>query len=64
MEIGVLLKMAAVGILTAVVCQVLSKAGRDDIAGVVALAAFVCVLLMALEGVGTLLSFVRSVFGV
>lgn len=63
MDISLILKVAGVGILVAVVSQILGKYGRDEQALFVGLSGIIVVLLMLLEELGTLLDTVRSVFG-
>ena len=48
MDVGIIFKIAAVGILTAVVNQVLKKADKDEIATLMTLAGLVIVLLMVM----------------
>lgn len=64
MEVEIILKIAAVGIIVAVLNQVLSRAGRDDYALITALAGVVVVLIMLLPYFETLLGTVISVFGI
>ena len=63
MDVEIILKIAAVGIIVAVLNQVLAKAGRDDYALITALAGVVVVLVMLIPHVETLLDSVKSVFG-
>ena len=63
MEIALLFKIAGVGILVAVLCQVLGKAGRDEQATLVSLAGIVVVLLLLVGQLGTLFGTIREVFG-
>lgn len=63
MDISLILKTAGVGILVAVACQVLSKAGRDDQAALVSLAGVIAVLIILVEKIGILFSSVKSIFG-
>lgn len=62
MQVEILLKIAGVGLLVTVICQVLSKAGREDMATLAALAGVMLVLLMVITLAGELLSQVQSVF--
>lgn len=62
MQIDVLLKIAGVGLLVAVICQVLSRAGREDIATLATVAGIILVLLMVVSLAGELLSQVQAVF--
>lgn len=62
MQIDILLKIAGVGLLVTVICQVLSKAGREDMATLATIAGIMLVLLMVVSLAGELLSQVQSVF--
>lgn len=64
MDISLILKVAGVGILVAVVSQILGKYGRDEQALFVGLSGIIVVILMLLEELGTLLDTVRAVFGI
>ncbi len=61
-QIDILLKIAGVGLLVAVICQLLGKAGREDIATLVTVAGLILVLLMVLNLAGQLLSQVQALF--
>jgi len=63
MQMDVLLKIAGVGLLVTVICQVLSKAGREDIATLATVAGIMVVLLMVVSLAGELLARVQAVFG-
>ncbi len=63
MGIDLLFRIAAIGMIVAVLTQVLSKAGRDDQAMLTALAGLVIVLTMIVQQVSSLFSTVKSVFG-
>ena len=62
MQIDVLLKIAGVGLLVTVICQVLTRAGREDIATLATVAGMLLVLLMVVSLAGELLNQVQSVF--
>ncbi|MEG0074148.1 MAG: stage III sporulation protein AC [Clostridia bacterium] len=62
MEIDLLFKIAGIGILVAVISQVLSKSGRDDQAMMVTITGLVIVLMMVVKEINTLFETVRSVF--
>ncbi len=64
MDVGLVLKVAGVGMLVSVVYQILSRSGRDEQAMLVSLSGIIIVLLMLVRQVGTLLDTVRSVFGI
>ena len=63
MGIDLLFKIAAIGMIVAVLTQVLSKAGRDDQAMLTALAGLVIVLTMVVQQVSSLFATVKSIFG-
>lgn len=63
MEIGLILKVAGIGMMIAVICQILSKAGRDEQATMVSLFGIVIVLILLVSKVGELIGSVREVFG-
>ena len=62
MSIDLLFKIAGIGILVAVLHQVLSKAGRDDQALMTTLAGLVIVLTMVIQEISTLFTTVRTIF--
>lgn len=62
MNIDLLFKIAGVGILVAVLHQVLVKAGRDDQAMMTTLAGLVIVLTMVIKEISTLFSAVKTMF--
>lgn len=63
MDVSLLLRVAGVGMLVAVSCQVLSKSGRDEQALLLTLTGMVLVLIMLVGQIGDLISAVRAVFG-
>ena len=63
MEIDLLFKIAAVGIVITVLNQVLIRSGREDQAMLVALAGVVVVLFILIEQIGDLFESVKSVVG-
>lgn len=62
MEIGLVLKIAGVGMLVAIISTVLSKAGRDEQAMLVTVGGILVVMLMLVEEMGVLLETVRGIF--
>ena len=64
MEIGILIKIAGIGLLVAASAQILSKWGRDEQSMLVVIGGIVVVLLMLLGEIETLLDTLRSVFGI
>lgn len=63
MEIDLIFKIAAIGIIVAVLNQVLIRAGREEQAMLTTLAGLVVVLMMVIEEISTLFDTVKSVFG-
>ena len=63
MGIDIIFKIAAVGLITAIINQILKKADKDDIATLVTLAGLVIVLIMIVDMIGQLFDTLRSVFG-
>lgn len=62
MNIDLLLKIAGIGILIAVLHQVLTKAGREDQAMMISLAGIVIVLTVVVKEISSLFETVRTVF--
>ncbi|MBR3383393.1 MAG: stage III sporulation protein AC [Clostridia bacterium] len=62
MGIEVVFRIAGIGILVAVACQLLKQTGREDIAMLTALAGLVIVLTMVITLISGLFENVRSVF--
>ncbi|MBR3106954.1 MAG: stage III sporulation protein AC [Clostridia bacterium] len=62
MQVQVLLRIAGVGLLVTVICQALTKAGREDIATVAAVAGILIVVMMVVSLAGEVLSQVQAVF--
>ena len=63
MEVDLIFKIAAVGILVAVLNILLSRSGRDEQALMVTLAGLVCVLVIVLREISELFLLVRELFG-
>ncbi len=62
MNVDVVFKIAAIGILVAVLSQVLTRAGREDIAMLTTLAGLVVVLVMVINLISDFFGSVRSIF--
>jgi stage III sporulation protein AC len=63
MGIDTVFRIAAIGIVVAVACQLLKQTGRDDIAMLTALAGLVIVISIVISLIGSLFDSVRSIFG-
>ncbi len=62
MDINLLFKIAAIGILVAVLNQVLVRAGREDQAMMTTLAGIVIVLSIVINEISNLFTIVRTLF--
>ncbi|HHW89748.1 MAG TPA: stage III sporulation protein AC [Clostridiales bacterium] len=62
MGVEIIFRIAAIGILTAVVTQILKKAEKDEIATLVTLAGLVIVLLMVINMISQLFDAVKQLF--
>ena len=62
MDVDLIFKIAAIGIVVAVLNQVLSRAGRDEQAMMTTLAALVVVLMMAVQEIASLFDMVKTLF--
>ena len=63
MDVDLILKVAGVGMIITVVCQIMSKAGKDEQSTMVSLAGTVLILLLIAERVGELIRTLRDAFG-
>ena len=63
MNIEVIFKIAAVGLIVAVLNQVLARSGKEEYTMITTLAGLIAVLMMVIPYVSTLFDYIRSVFG-
>ena len=63
LDIGIILKVAGVGILVSAATQILSKSGRDEQFMLVTIAGIIVVLIMLVGEIEKLFELVCSVFG-
>ena len=63
MDITILFKIAAIGIIITVICQILKKSDRDDIATLVSIVGLVIVLAVVVGMVGDLFHQIQEIFG-
>lgn len=64
MDIELIMKVAGVGMIVAVVCQILNKVGRDDQSTLVSVTGMIIILLMLVDEIGKLFSSLRNIFGI
>ena len=63
MEVDLIFKIAAVGILVAVLNILLSRSGREEQALMVTLAGLICVLVLVVREISDLFELIRRLFG-
>jgi len=63
MDVDLIFKIAAVGILVAVLNILLSRSGRDEQALMVTLAGLVCVLVLVVQKISDLFRLIKDLFG-
>jgi|GEM_PF-60845 len=63
MDVDLIFKIAAIGILVSVLNQVLSRSGRDEQATMTTLAGLVVVLMMVVQQISGLFELVKNLFG-
>ena len=63
MDVNLIFRIAAIGILVSVLNQVLSRSGREEQATMTTLVALVVVLMMVVEQISELFELVKRLFG-
>lgn len=63
MEVDLIFRIAAIGIIVAVLDQVLRRSGREDQAMMTTLAGVIVVLMMMVNEINGLFEMVKNVFG-
>ncbi|MBQ6019434.1 MAG: stage III sporulation protein AC [Clostridia bacterium] len=64
MEVEIIFKIAAIGIIVAVINQLLSRSGREEYTMITTVAGLIIVLMMLLPRIGELFRYIRSVFDI
>ena len=62
MGIDVIFKIAGIGILVSIICQVLKKSDRDDIAQLVSLVGLIIVLMIVIDMLSELFETIKLLF--
>ncbi|MBQ7566307.1 MAG: stage III sporulation protein AC [Oscillospiraceae bacterium] len=62
MEIDLIFKIAAVGIVVSILNQVLTRSGRDEMATLTTLAGLVVVLMVVVQRISSLFDLVKDLF--
>lgn len=63
MDVDLVFKIAAVGVVVAVMNLLLQRAGRDELALMTTIAALVVVVTMVVQKIGELFAMIRQLFG-
>ncbi len=64
MDLSFILKIGGIGMIVAVVCQILTRLGKDDQSTLVSIAGIIFVLVILVEELGGLIDVVKDVFGI
>lgn len=63
MDVDLILKVAGIGMIVAVVCQILGKVGREEQATLVSVTGIIIILVMIIERIGELIESLKRIFG-
>ena len=63
MDLELIFKIAAIGIVVAVLCQLLSRSGREDQAMLTSLAGLIVVLTLIVSQISSLFGTIKRLFG-
>ena len=63
MEIDLIFKIAAVGIIVSILNQVLSRSGREEQAMMTTLAGLIVVMMLIVQKISELFALIQNVFG-
>ena len=64
MDVEILFRIDAIGVLVTVIAQVLTRAGREDIATLATLSGLVVVLIMVVDMISSLFETIRRLFSI
>ena len=62
MDVDIIFKIAAIGILTVIIGQVLKQTGKDEISTLATLAGLIIVLIMVLNLIADLFTSLKTIF--
>ncbi|MBQ8109734.1 MAG: stage III sporulation protein AC [Clostridia bacterium] len=63
MDIDFIFRIAGIGVIVTVISQLLTRAGRDDMAMLATLSGLVLVLLMVVNAISDFFTTIRALFG-
>ena len=64
MGLDLIMKVAGMGMIVSVTCQILSKMGKDDQSSLVSLGGIIAILLVLFSEIAVLFDTVRGIFGI
>lgn len=64
MDISIIFKLAAVGIIVTIVCQILKKSDRDEIATIVSLVGLIIALTVVITMISDLFTQIKQLFDI
>ncbi len=62
MDISIILKIAVVGLIITIICQILKKSDRDDIATIVSLVGLIIVFTVVISMIADLFTKIQELF--
>lgn len=62
MEVDFIFKIAAIGIIVAILNQVLTRSGREEYATLTVIAGIIVIVMMLIPDLGTLVNIIKSTF--
>lgn len=63
MDVDLIMKVAGIGMIVAVVCQILGKVGREEQATLVSVTGIIIILVMIIERIGEMIESLKRIFG-
>ena len=63
MDVDLIMKVAGIGMIVAVVCQILGKVGREEQATLVSVTGIIIILVMIIERIGEMIDTLKRIFG-
>ena len=64
MGLDLIMKVAGMGMVVSVACQILSKMGKDDQSSLVSLGGIIAILVVLFSEIAALFDTVRGIFGI
>lgn len=64
MDVSLIVKIAGIGLLVSVVCQILSKSGRDEQAMLVSVSGIIIVLMLLVQEFSALINTIKGLFDI